>query len=152
MNNVSGINVGECCWRYLCRWGRERNISLLCSRAERTESYLMVRWIVIVLLNIGVMSAAGILTGCAYSGHGDDEKGQSMPERTIEQVQEEHTNAWMAIPGVEGTAIGLFEGKPCIKIFTSTKPQEVRAKIPSTVEGYPVIIEETGTFRALDNP
>ncbi len=73
-----------------------------------------------------------------------------MPERTIEQVLKDKTDQWMAIPGVEGTAIGLFEGKPCIKIFTSKKPQEIRAKIASKVEGYPVIIEETGEFRALD--
>ena len=111
----------------------------------------MVRQIAIILLKIGAMSAAGSLTGCgSYTGPGGLEKVQTMPERTIEQVQEEHTDAWMAIPGVEGTAIGLFEGKPCIKIFSSRKPQEVRGKIPSTVEGYPVIIEETGAFRALD--
>ncbi len=72
-----------------------------------------------------------------------------MPEKTIEQVQEEHTDQWMAVPGVEGTAIGLFEGKPCIKIFSSKEPEEIRANIPSKVEGYPVIIEQTGTFRAL---
>ena len=75
-----------------------------------------------------------------------------MTERTIEQVQEEHTDTWMAIPGVEGTAIGLYEGKPCIKIFTSRDPQELQSKIPLTVENHPVIIEQTGTFRALDNP
>jgi len=96
------------------------------------------------------MTAAGNLTGCSYTGPSDLEKGRFMPERTIEQVQEEHTDDWMAIPGVEGTAIGLFEGKPCIKIFTSSKPQQIRAKIPSMVEGHPVIIEETGAFRALD--
>ncbi len=110
----------------------------------------MVRWIVIVLLNICAISAAGNLAGCSYIGPSGLEKGRSMPERTIEQVQEEHTDEWMAIPGVEGTAIGLFEGKPCIKIFTSRKPQEIRDKIPSKVEGYTVIIEETGAFRALD--
>ena len=110
----------------------------------------MVRQIAVVLLNIGAMSAAGIFTGCSYTGPSAPEKGQSMPERTIEQVQEEHTDDWMAIPGVEGTAIGLSEGKPCIRIFTSSKPKELRDKIPSTVEGYPVIIEETGAFRALD--
>lgn len=110
----------------------------------------MVRRITIVLLNIGAIIAAGSITGCCYTGPSDHKKGKSMTERTIEQVQEEHTDEWMAIPGVEGTAIGLFEGKPCIKIFTSSKPQEVRAKIPSTVEGYPVIIEETGAFRALE--
>ena len=110
----------------------------------------MVKQSAIVLLNIIAITTAGILAGCSYIGPSDLEKGQYMPERTIEQVQEEHTDDWMAIPGVEGTAIGLFEGKPCIRIFISSKPQEVRAKIPSTVEGYPVIIEETGAFRALD--
>lgn len=110
----------------------------------------MVKQIVIVLLNICVIITAGNFTGCFYTGPSGLEKGQTMPERTLEQVQEEHTDEWMAIPGVEGTAIGLSEGKPCIKIFTSLKPQQLRDKIPSTVEGYPVIIEETGEFRALD--
>ncbi len=110
----------------------------------------MVRRIAIIMLNVGAMSAAGILTGCSYTGPSGLEKGRTMPERTIEQVQEEHTDEWMAISGVEGTAIGLSEGKPCIKIFTSSKPQEIRDKIPSMVESHPVIIEETGAFRALD--
>jgi len=110
----------------------------------------MFKQIVIVLLNICIIIAAGNFTGCCYTGPSDPEKGQIMPERTIEQVQEENTDAWMAIPGVEGTAIGLYEGKPCIRIFTSSKPQQIREKIPSTVEGYRVIIEETGKFRALD--
>ena len=73
-----------------------------------------------------------------------------MAGKTIEQVQEEHTDEWMAMDGVEGTAIGLFEGKTCIKIFSSKKAEDMRGMIPSTIEGYPVIIEETGTFRALD--
>ena len=110
----------------------------------------MVREIAIVLLKIGAIITAGNLAGCFYTGPTELEKGQSMPERTIGQVQEEYTDAWMAIPGVEGTAIGLYEGKPCIKIFTSSKPQQLRNKIPSTIEGYPVIVEETGEFRALD--
>ena len=110
----------------------------------------MVRRIAIVLLNVGAITAADILTGCSYTGPSDHEKGQSLADKTIEQVLKDRTDEWMAIPGIEGTAIGLSEGKPCIKIFTSRKPQEIQAKIPSTVEGYPVIIEETGTFRALD--
>ena len=110
----------------------------------------MVKQIVIVLLNVCAITAAVNLAGCSYTGPSDHEKGQYMPARTIEQVQEEHTDKWMAIPGVEGTAIGLFEDKPCIKIFTSSKPQQIRDKIPLTIEGYPVIIEETGAFRALE--
>jgi hypothetical protein len=57
---------------------------------------------------------------------------------------------WMASDGVEGTAIGFYKGKPCIKIFSSKKVEDIQGMIPSTVEGYPVIIEETGTFRALE--
>jgi hypothetical protein len=105
----------------------------------------MVRQIVFILLIIGVILMAGCSQCCV-----DSEKGGCMSEKTIEQVQQEHTSQWMATPGVEGTAIGLYKGKPCIKIFSSVKPQKLRGKIPTSVEGYPVIIEETGTFRALE--
>ena len=73
-----------------------------------------------------------------------------MSEKTIQQVQEEHTPEWMAIEGVEGTAIGLYNSKSCIMVFSSKKAEELRGVIPTTIEGYPVIIEETGNFRALD--
>ena len=73
-----------------------------------------------------------------------------MPEKTIEQVLEERTSEWLAIPGVVGSAVGMFEDSVCIKILTSANPQQIRHKIPLTVENYPVIIEQTGTFRALD--
>ena len=105
---------------------------------------------VIILLNIIAITTAGNVAGCIYSGPSNFKKGQHMPDKSIEQVLQDNTDQWMAIPGIEGTAIGLYEGKPCIKIFSSSKPQQLKDKIPSTVEGYPVIIEETGAFRALD--
>jgi len=73
-----------------------------------------------------------------------------MTKRAIVQVLKEYTDGWMAIAGVEGTAIGLLDGEHCIKVFASVRAQELRTRIPSSVEGYPVIIEETGGFRALD--
>ncbi|MHC4362763.1 MAG: hypothetical protein ACYSTZ_08050 [Planctomycetota bacterium] len=106
----------------------------------------MMRWISIVTLSIVSMLAGGALSGCS----GASERPEQMPDKTIEQVLNERTAEWMAIPGVEGTAIGIFEGRPCIRVFTSSKLRQVQAKIPSTVEGYPVIIEQTGTFRALE--
>lgn len=77
-------------------------------------------------------------------------KGSRVSEKTIEQVLEERTDQWMAIPGVEGTAMGLFEGAPCIVILSSSDPKELRGKIPETIEGYNVVIRQTGAFRALD--
>ncbi|MBW7988498.1 MAG: hypothetical protein FVQ84_00520 [Planctomycetes bacterium] len=110
----------------------------------------MARRSAIILLNIIAITTAGNVAGCTYSSYSNFKKGQPMPDKTIEQVLQDNTDQWMAIPGVEGTAIGLFKGKPCIRIFTSSKPQQLKDKIPSTLEGYPVIIEETGLFRAID--
>lgn len=73
-----------------------------------------------------------------------------MSKKTIEQVLEERTDQWMAIPGVEGTAIGLFEDKPCIMILSSVATRQLRSKIPETLNGYRVVIRQTGTFRALE--
>jgi len=71
-------------------------------------------------------------------------------EKTIEQVLEENTGQWMSIPGVEGTAISLFEDAPCIIVFSSVDPGNLRATIPETLEGFRVVIEMTGTFQARD--
>lgn len=74
-----------------------------------------------------------------------------MSEKTIEQVLEERTDQWMAIPGVEGTAIGLFKDQPCIMVLSSVAPRQLRSKIPETLNGYQVVIRQTGTFRALED-
>jgi hypothetical protein len=92
-----------------------------------------------------------LLVGCSDSKERYEGKGGPMSEkRTIEQVQEAYTDEWMKISGVQGTGIGLSKDKPCIKVFSSVPVEELKDKIPSFVEGYPVIIEETGTFRALE--
>ena len=74
-----------------------------------------------------------------------------MSEKTIERVLEEKTDQLMSIPGVEGTAIGLFENDPCIMILSSEAPQELRSQIPETLEGYNVVIQPTGTFQSLED-
>ena len=73
-----------------------------------------------------------------------------MTTKIIEEVLEEHTAELMAIPGVVGTGIGEFEGKPCIKVFVVENTEELTNKIPSQVEG-PIIVEDTGEIRALDS-
>jgi hypothetical protein len=115
-------------------------VESLIKRLECTRAAVLV---------IAVVFIACIF-GCTERRSGDLEQVEGMSRKTIEQVQEEHTEEWMAIDGVEGIAIGLYKNKPCIKIFSSKKADNLRGQIPSTVEGYPVIIEETGTFRALD--
>ena len=74
----------------------------------------------------------------------------AVPAKTIEQVQEEHTGEWMAIPGVVGTAIGECEGRPCILVLTASNMERVRREIPPMVDGYPVVVRYIGEVRALD--
>ena len=73
-----------------------------------------------------------------------------MPAKSIEEIQAAYTDEWMCNQGVVGTAIGESAGKPCIKVFVLEETEELRKKIPSSIEGFPVILESTGEFRALE--
>lgn len=73
-----------------------------------------------------------------------------MPSKTIEQVLKENTSKWLDIPGIEGAAIGMCKDQLCIKIFTSTLPDEIQPMIPKAIEGYKVDIEYTGQIRVRD--
>lgn len=54
----------------------------------------------------------------------------------------------MKIPGVVGTAIGECDGKPCLKILAASLTPEIKGQIPKIVDGYAVVVEVTGEFRA----
>lgn len=72
-----------------------------------------------------------------------------MPAKTIEEVLKDHTKELMSVPGVVGTALGLCDDTPCIKVYVVKKTSELDQKIPDILEGYPVMIEETGEIRPL---
>ncbi len=72
-----------------------------------------------------------------------------MAAETIKEVLKKHTKDLMSMPGVVGTGQGLCEGKPCIKVFVIEKTPDLEQKIPKTLDGYPVVIEETGPIKAL---
>jgi hypothetical protein len=72
-----------------------------------------------------------------------------MTAETIKEVLKKHTKDLMSMPGVVGTGQGLCEGKPCIKVFVIEKTPDLDQKIPKTLDGYPVVIEETGEIKAL---
>jgi hypothetical protein len=54
------------------------------------------------------------------------------------------TKAVIDRPGVTGTAIGLSKGKPCLKVYVVDR--HAAGRIPSSVDGHPVEVEETGDF------
>ncbi|HEY7461418.1 MAG TPA: hypothetical protein VIC59_06055 [Gemmatimonadota bacterium] len=64
------------------------------------------------------------------------------------QVQERQTDNLLALPGVVGTAVGLTaDGRPAIKIYTRSARV---AGIPLSLEGAPVVVEQTGDFHTME--
>ena len=73
-----------------------------------------------------------------------------MPDKSLEEVLQDHTDGHQAMPGVVGTAQGLCDGEPCIKVFVVERSVELLRRLPTELEGYTVNIQETGEFRRLD--
>ena len=74
-----------------------------------------------------------------------------MTNVNIKEVLKRHTDKLMAVPGVVGIAEGRTKGKQCIRIFVIDSSSESLKLLPDNLEGYSVIIEESGEFRALDS-
>lgn len=58
-----------------------------------------------------------------------------------------HTQSLMALPGVVGTALGLCDGEPCIRVLLADSSDTVRKAIPLRLDGYRVKAEVTGPIR-----
>lgn len=99
---------------------------------------MVVLGMVIMILSIGFL-------GCANGKTPRQEKSM-----TIQEVINKYTPELMTIAGVVGTALGKQKGKYCIMVLVMKKTPEVTKQIPHTLEGFPVIIQETGEIRALD--
>lgn len=74
---------------------------------------------------------------------------ESMCQNMIEDVLEERTPELMSVPGVTGTGISAVDDTRVILVYVKGITPQLEKKIRLILEGYPVIIEETGGFRSL---
>jgi hypothetical protein len=112
---------------------------------EGAQSVLPKTEIVRISLLVIAMSIVFSTNKAVYDSAGE----HTMKEKTIQEVLSEYTGELMSLPGVVGTAQGLCDGKPCIKVFVTEKTPELDQRIPDSLGGYPVMTEETGVIRAL---
>jgi hypothetical protein len=109
----------------------------------------MRRVFLIVFILAAVASLCMQGAGCK-KGSGSKEGAEVMPTDDVKRVMEAHTAELMAIPGVVGVAIGaLPDGKPSIQVLVEKNTREIRNRIPREIEGYRVVIEETGKIKAF---
>jgi hypothetical protein len=95
-----------------------------------------------------LLLAAAVLGGCENTPG----SGSALPpsRRSIEEVLAERTPEWMSWEGVVGTAQSVLDdGRPCIVIYLAYDAEELRSRIPESVEGYPVRVEVSGEFQAF---
>jgi hypothetical protein len=101
-----------------------------------------------------VALAASAIVGCAGgtppSERSPQESRVNAPRRPIAEVLAEHTPKLMAMAGVVGTAeSALPNGKPSILVLVVKRTPELERSIPRELDGYPVVIEESGEIHAM---
>lgn len=70
--------------------------------------------------------------------------------RPIAEVLAAHADSIMAIDGVAGVYEGrLDDGTPCIRVLVVRLSAALRARLPRTLEGHPVVVAESGEIRAM---
>jgi ribosomal protein S19 len=97
-------------------------------------------------LSVASLLLAATVAACGGSRTPGD--GTRMPEQTIDAVLAMHNDSLMALPGVVGTAIGLCDGTPCIRVFVRDSVAARGTQLGEKLGGYPLRVEVTGTFHA----
>jgi hypothetical protein len=66
----------------------------------------------------------------------------------IEQAFNDHHDRLMAVPGVTGLGIGRKDGKPAIVILVKQLTPDLQARLPRSLSGHPVVVEQSGEIVA----
>jgi len=101
----------------------------------------IMRWLSVILLLVLLIFSA------CWSGKGTEE---TVPNRDIKTVMDNHVKDLMAIAGVVGVAIGaLDDGTPYIMVLVIEETDEISQKVPVTLEGHPVRVIVSGEIKPM---
>ncbi len=71
-----------------------------------------------------------------------------MEQKPIKAVLDANFDRLMSIPGVLGTGEGRERGVACVKVFVISKNAGLMKRLPKELDGYEVVVEETGEIEA----
>lgn len=63
-------------------------------------------------------------------------------------VKRKHEKSWMEIDGVVAVGVGLIDEKTGIIVSVEKEPATMRKLFPSSIEGIPIAIRQTGQIEA----
>jgi hypothetical protein len=71
---------------------------------------------------------------------------------SLSEVLRRRAPELMALPGVVGVAEArLADGSPCLRVYVERMTPELERALPGSLDGWPVEVEVSGAFRALDD-
>lgn len=80
----------------------------------------------------------------------NEKEHRDMPRGDINGVKDAHASELMAIRGVVGVYVGeTEEGNACICIMVRELTPELKRRVPTLLDGYPIVIEVTGEMRPM---
>jgi len=139
--------------------------------ANQVKSWWLKSALVIVLLTVALafwLFCSKTPVNLVDSGPEDEAGVYSLANpavQKIKDVQEQNTADLMSNPDVVGTAIGLTtDGKPAVLILTAKemktaafdrkllRQMAANGVLPSTLEGHPVVVMNTGKIFAMAKP
>ncbi len=73
------------------------------------------------------------------------------PRRDINSVLADNDDRLLAISGVAGIYVGLLDDgrTPCLRVMLTRRRTRSAQGDPTSIEGYPVVVEVTGEIRPL---
>ncbi|MGH2936540.1 MAG: hypothetical protein ACRDPE_00275 [Solirubrobacterales bacterium] len=64
-------------------------------------------------------------------------------------VKERHEDELLKDDSVQGVGVGEHSGRPAILVYVTHSASRVKPSIPNSIEGVPVVVEESGGFKAF---
>jgi hypothetical protein len=97
-----------------------------------------------------------LLVACSTTTQGQIcqmKQQETKTQKDINSVLKAHDKELLAIPGVVGVYVGLLpdDKTSCLKVMVVKETEDLRKKIPKSIDGYPVLIEESGVIRPLNS-
>ena len=101
-----------------------------------------------------VMSIILLSTACSATVQSQDNQARhrkSMTREDINAVLKGHEKKLLTTSGVVGVYVGLLsdDETPCLKVVVVKETEDLMRRIPRSIEGYPVLIEESGVIQPL---
>jgi len=95
---------------------------------------------------IPVVFVAALTVSCKEAS----QTGGNVSKPDINQVVDRNASQLMEIPGVTGVAVGaLDDGTPCVMVLILEDSDEIKSRLPDTLEGHPVTTFVSGKIEPM---